>query len=297
MTGAGLRVAVSGASGFVGRQVVHALLQHGLAPTPWVRPGSSLPSAWGHLPVLRADLARPPADLWQRLGRPEVLIHLAWGGLPHYRSLHHFETELPQQYAALKQLVAQGLPHLVVAGTCFEYGPQSGPLAEHVDTRPDNPYGLAKDMLRKQLQCLQQQQPFELSWARLFYLHGAGQGGQSLYAQLQRAVAAGEPLFAMSGGEQLRDYLPVADAAQQLVQLALRPAGAGVVNLCAGQPVSVRRLVEGWIAEQGWSIRPDLGRHPYPSHEPLAFWGDNTKLQHCLADGLADPRPSRREAA
>ena len=277
------RIAVSGASGFVGRHVVDALRARGLQPTLWVRPGSVLPAHWSGLPVVRADLVEPPADLWQRLGRPELLIHLAWGGLPNYRSLHHFETELPQQYAVLKQLVVQGLPRLLVTGTCFEYGLQSGPLAEQADTRPDNPYGLAKDMLRRQLQCLQQQQPFALTWARLFYLHGAGQGSQSLFAQLQRAAAAGEPLFAMSGGEQLRDYLPVAEAAQHLVQLALQPAGAGVVNVCAGQPVSVRRLVEGWIAEHGWAIQPDLGRYPYASHEPLAFWGDSSKLRQCLA--------------
>jgi dTDP-6-deoxy-L-talose 4-dehydrogenase (NAD+) len=86
----------------------------------------------------------------------------------------------------------------------------------------------------------------------------------------------------MSGGEQLRDYLDVTEAASHLAQLALGQRGHGLVNLCSGRPISVRRLVEGWIKTNRWSIRPDLGRYPDPTHEPLAFWGDATKLSHCL---------------
>ena len=55
----------------------------------------------------------------------------------------------------------------------------------------------------------------------------------------------------MSGGEQLRDYLPVAVAACHLVDLALLPQAAGTVNVCSGQPTSVRARVEGWIREHG----------------------------------------------
>jgi dTDP-6-deoxy-L-talose 4-dehydrogenase (NAD+) len=47
-------------------------------------------------------------------------------------------------------------------------------------------------------------------------------------------------------------------------------------------PVSVRRLVERWIDENRWPIRMNLGHYPYPDHEPMAFWGDATKLSRCL---------------
>ena len=31
-----------------------------------------------------------------------------------------------------------------------------------------------------------------------------------------------------------------------------------------------------------WTIGLDLGRFPYPAHEPMAFWGDAAKLKRCL---------------
>jgi nucleoside-diphosphate-sugar epimerase len=276
-----VNIAVSGSTGFIGRHVVADLLQRGITPTLLLRPSSPLPALWAGLPVVRLDLAAPPADAFDQIGRPHTLLHLAWAGLPNYRSLHHFESELPRQYGLLKALVEGGLQRLVVAGTCFEYGMQSGPLAEDLAPRPANPYGFAKDTLRRQLEFLALQQPFEMTWARLFYLYGEGQASSSIYAQLQQAVARGDAAFDMSGGEQLRDYLPVTEVARQLVALALR-TGVGIVNLCSGVPVSVRSLVERWIAENRWSIRMNLGRYPYPDHEPLAFWGSADKLRQCL---------------
>jgi nucleoside-diphosphate-sugar epimerase len=284
-----LNVAVSGATGFVGRHVVAALLRAGVAPTLWVRPSSATRAHDLGLPVVAADLHDAPADLFARLGRPDCLIHLAWGGLPNYRSLHHYEREGPAHYAVLKRLVDDGLKRLLVTGTCFEYGMQSGPLAESLPTRPDNAYAIAKDTLRAQLQQLQRERPFALTWARLFYLHGDGQAPGALLPQLRRAVAEGRARFAMSGGEQLRDYLAVEDAAAHLVALARQQVDHGVVNVCSGAPVSVRTLVEREIAAHGWSIAPDLGHYPYPEHEPMAFWGDASKLAACLR-GPDSPR-------
>ncbi|MBL0094313.1 MAG: hypothetical protein IPP50_19640 [Piscinibacter sp.] len=90
---------------------------------------------------------------------------------------------------------------------------------------------------------------------------------------LESTVAQGKDTFDMSGGEQLRDYLPVAEVARRLVDLAIGRRDLGPINLCSGKPISVRSLVEGWIRERGWNIELRLGQFPYPDYEPMAFWG------------------------
>jgi len=273
-----VKIAVTGATGFIGRHVVAEMEQHSISPILICQPSAEIPPPLSKHVAVLMDLRDPPANAFDLLGRPDTLIHLAWAGLPNYKSLHHFEEELPAQYRFLKGLIESGLKNLVVTGTCFEYGMQSGPLNEDLETRPSNPYGFAKDALRRQLEYLQQVQPFNLTWARLFYLYGEGQAENSLLPQLRKAVERGDTVFNMSGGEQLRDYLPVTEVAKYLVALAMTDQDNGIVNICSGKPVSVRKLVEGWIKENGWPVNLNLGYYPYPDYEPMAFWGCANKL-------------------
>jgi dTDP-6-deoxy-L-talose 4-dehydrogenase (NAD+) len=275
-----VKIAVTGARGFLGRHVVDELVKRGIDTVATYRKDSRRPPI-PHRSVhsVSLDIAKSDEACFEYLGEPNALIHLAWDALPNYWSLDHFEVELPRQYRFLSALVKGGLSSLVTAGTCFEYGMQSGALAADQPTSPTNPYGYAKDALRKQLQLLQAAHPFRLTWARLFYMYGEGQSAASLLPMLERAVADGLRTFPMSGGEQLRDYLPVVEVARQLVDLAVADGDAGVINVCSGRPISVRRLVEQWIHERGWVIDLELGKLPYSDYEPLAFWGVPTLSQ------------------
>ncbi len=276
-----VKVAVTGATGFVGRHVVEELQRHPVDLVIAIRDSGRYENGPENISVIELDIHDPQPDDYEKLGRPDIVMHLAWSGLPNYKSQHHYETELPCQYAFIKGLLEAGLPSLLVTGTCFEYGNQSGELSEHLQALPDNSYGYAKDALRRQLEFLQQEYDFALSWARLFYLYGEGQAKGSLLSQLTDAIDAGSRSFNMSGGEQLRDYLAVERAASYLVNLALLQADLGVVNVCSGKPISVRRFVEEWLSRREIRMELNLGYYPYLDYEPMAFWGATKKL-----DGL-----------
>ena len=279
-----LRVAVTGASGFVGKHVLAQLSRHLLKTVAITRNATRLSNSADGVTIIEMDIAHPASDCFAQLGCPDVLIHLAWDGLPNYRSLHHFESELPRQYHFLKTMIEAGLPSLLITGTCFEYGIQSGSLSEDLPTRPATPYGYAKDALRRQLEFLQEVHPFVFTWARLFYMYGEGQSKNSLYPLLKKAVARGDQAFKMSCGEQLRDYLPIGEVARLIVLLALHNRDTGVINVCSGKSVSIHRLVEQWMEENGWDIELNLGYYPYPDYEPMAFWGNRFRLDRFLND-------------
>ena len=273
-----MKIALTGATGFIGRHVLAGLLDHEVEILAITRKLPREPETNKRIRYVEMDIAHPTPNCFEHLGRPDILIHLAWKGLPNYNSPHHYEIELPLQYQFLKSMVEAGLPSLLVTGTCFEYGMQSGPLAANMPTKPNNPYGFAKDSLRKQLDFLNHRIPFNFIWARLFYMFGEGQPDSSLYSQLKNAVSKKDKFFNMSGGEQLRDYLKVEEVAQNIIQLALSPRNMGAVNICSGIPISIRKLVEGWIKTHAWEIEPNLGFFPYPDYEPMAFWGEREIL-------------------
>lgn len=268
-----MKIAVTGASGFIGRHVMSALQLQDVEVVAVTRDAARLGELSDAVSIVEMDIACPSSDNFEQMGRPDVLIHLAWDGLPNYKSLHHFEAELPRQYHFLKSMIEGGLSSLLVTGTCFEYGMQTGALSANMPTNPTNPYGYAKNALWKQLGFLKSVKPFNLTWARLFYMYGEGQPGTSLYPKLKEAVSRGDKIFNMSGGEQVRDYLPVEEVARQIARLARAQKDIGAINICSGNPVSVRRLVEQWLHENNWKIDLNLGYYPYPDYEPIAFWG------------------------
>ncbi len=218
----------------------------------------------------------------------DAVVHLAWSGLPNYKEFFHIDVNLCQDLCFLKEIVTVAkVKHLLVTGTCLEYGMQYGPLTEDMDTLPSTPYGFAKDVLRKSLEMLQVEHGFILQWLRLFYTYGEGQNPNSLLACLDTAINNGDDVFNMSRGDQLRDYLFVGDIAKDISLLMLNPEVSGVINCSSGLPISIRELVEQYLEIHGLSISLNRGYYGYPTYEPHAFWGEPEKLSKIRKHKLA----------
>lgn len=280
-----MKILVTGASGYIGNYVIEEVLErgHAVVATSTNRQAVAQKAWFDKVDFVEYSLEQTgPENLFDHFGRPDLVIHLAWQGLPNYKELFHISRNLFQQFAFIRNLVDHGLKDLLVTGTCFEYGMQSGALHEDMISLPANPYAIAKDSLRRFVEVLQTKQSFHFKWVRLFYMYGRGQSPNSLIPLLEKAVRNGDPVFNMSGGEQLRDYLQVEEVARIIATIALQQRVQGVINCCSGKPISVRNLVEKYIRENDFSIALNLGYYPYPDYEPMAFWGDAGKLNGAL---------------
>jgi dTDP-6-deoxy-L-talose 4-dehydrogenase (NAD+) len=168
-----------------------------------------------------------------------------------------------------------GMEDITVAGTCMEYGVQDGCLTVDSPVDPQNAYAISKDTLRRFLVQLQTKNNFNLKWVRLFYMFGNGQSDKSILSQLDRALDNGDDAFNMSGGEQLRDYLPVEKVAENISKLSIQQYKTGIYNCCSDIPISIRALVEAHLKRRNKKIKLNLGYYPYPDFDAMAFWGKN----------------------
>jgi|SRR5690348_1929436 len=278
-----MKILVTGATGFVGTHVINELLKqdHEIIGTTR-KPDLKNNSDKLIYTFFNLDNTDATQNYFSYFNNPDLLIHLAWQGLPNYKSLFHFEKNLITHYSFLKNMVANGLKNLVVTGTCLEYGMREGCLSEDMTADPQNPYALAKDTLRKFLSEFQKKHPFDLKWIRLFYMYGQGQNPNSLFSQLQTALQNEDKEFNMSGGEQERDYLPVEKLAEYVVGISVQNKITGIINCCSGKPKKIKDLVKDYLKQANADIKLNLGYYPYTDYEPMSFWGNDKKLKKII---------------
>ncbi len=261
-------VLLTGATGFVGRQVLRALGDHGVRVRAVVREGKQDQlSDQGAIEtvVTTPDLFAESADWWANVCKDkdiDTVIHVAWYAVPgkYLQSAKNLDC-LTGTLQLAKGAARVGVRRFIGIGTCFEYDLTGGMLSVDSPLRPLTPYAGAKAAAFMALSQWLPQQDVEFAWCRLFYLHGEGEDARRLVPYLRAKLMAGEPAE-LTSGNQIRDFLDVREAGRMIVETALS-SKQGPINICSGIPITVRQFAEQIADECGrrdllkFGARPD----------------------------------------
>jgi nucleoside-diphosphate-sugar epimerase len=262
-------VLLTGATGFVGRQVLRALGERGCRVRPVVREGKQerLPSdAAIETIVASPDIFAESTAWWARTcSGIDTVIHAAWYAEPgQYLQSAKNRDCLSGTLRLAEGAVQAKVRRFVGIGTCFEYDLDAGRLSIETQLKPSTAYAQAKVDAFRALSVLLLRQGVAFTWCRLFYLYGEGEDPRRLVPYVRTRLKAGEPVE-LSSGSQIRDFLDVREAARMIVDVALG-AEEGPVNICSGRPVTVRELAERIADEFG---RRDLLRFGARADNPV----------------------------
>lgn len=252
-------VLLTGATGFVGRHVLQALADKPVRLRIVTRAGHEGASPWpaaGEF-VHSPDLFEEAPSWWERVCHGvDAVLHLAWYTEPgqYLQSSKNLDC-LAGTLSLARGCCAAKVRRMVGVGTCFEYDTFVGHLSTQTALKPASPYAAAKAAAFLSLGEHFRQAGVSFAWCRLFHLHGDGEDPRRLVPYVRSRLAQGLPAD-LTSGDQIRDYMHVRDAADEIVNVLLGPR-VGAVNVCSGTGTTVRALVEGIADEYG---RRDLLR-------------------------------------
>ena len=277
-----MRVFVTGASGFIGSSVTRDLLDAGHSVLALALPADDL---WRlrdierDVPVVRGALA-DPAILRNAIGgwAPEVCIHLAWYAEPgKYLDSPANVEALSSSLALLRVLSEIGCRRMVAAGTCAEYDTDRGYLREDDPARPLTLYAAAKLSCGLLGSLMAQACGMRFAWARIFYPYGPYEDQRRVIPGIIRSLLSGQP-FPATAGDQVRDYVHVADVASAFRLLAEKEA-SGVFNIASGVPVTMKQVLGTVGNLLGCPELVGFGALPYRDWEPMFVCGDSQRLR------------------
>jgi UDP-glucose 4-epimerase len=249
------RALVTGGAGFIGSNLVRALLERGDAVRVLdnFSTGSRANLAGLDVEIVEGEL-RSYERVHNAVRGNEVVYHLgALGSVP--RSVQDpLTSSAVNVEGTLNVLLAardEGVRRVVFSSSSSVYG-SSGELPRTEGMAPDpiSPYGVAK--LAAERYCVSFSRVyhrFETVVLRYFNVFGPGQSPLSQYAAVVplflTAVAAGEPVTIHGDGRQSRDFTYVDNVVTATVLAASAEGASGrTFNVAAGSPATVEALAD-----------------------------------------------------
>ncbi|OBG17996.1 oxidoreductase [Mycolicibacterium celeriflavum] len=267
-----MAVTLTGATGFVGRQILRELLERGCSVRVLVRDPSRLedvPARGGLEVVHTPDLFEEVTGrLEELLEGSEILVHAAWHGEPdHYTSSLNLDC-LTGTLNLAAAFAAIGGQRFVGIGTFAEYDASADLMTTDTPLAPNTLYGVCKASAFQVLRCFLGTKDVSFAWCRIFNVYGDGldEDERGLVSYIRRQLGAGEEVL-LTRGDQERDYLDVKDAAGMIADVALGQE-QGAVNICSGEAVTVRQLAERIADEYGRRDLLRFGARPENIFDP-----------------------------
>ena len=274
------RVLVTGATGFIGQHCLHYLVNYGFEVHAISRSRRKTGVDGDGIHWYLADLFNSASqETIVNEVRPTHLLHFAW-----YAEPGHFWTAaenlqcVTASLLLLKAFSEQGGERIVMAGTCAEYDWGQGLCLESGTPRtPSTVYGTCKNALQEILSIYSNQFGLSSAWGRIFFLYGPKEHPSRLVSSVIQSILRGETARC-SSGEQVRDFMYVADVASAFVAL-LNSDIQGPVNIASGEAITLKDVVERIAAKLGRPELLELGARSTNLQDPPLLLADISRLK------------------
>tara|TARA_B100000787_G_C16196437_1_gene301211 strand:+ start:2212 stop:3042 length:831 start_codon:yes stop_codon:yes gene_type:complete len=273
-------ILLTGATGFVGEQVLKELLDRSLECTIVCRNSDKIKSIHKKRIkniIISKNIFTESKEWWlDNLKDIDIVIHIAWFVEPgeyleSEKNLECLIGSLNLAQAAKERKVLK----FVGIGTCFEYDFNESKIDINRKLNPQNLYAACKVALFNILSETFKNK-LDFLWCRLFYLYGDGENKKRFYPYLKDKMINSE-IADLSDGSQIRDFLDVKAAAKIIVNAVLGN-NLGPFNVCSGKEISLKDFAYLVADKHGSRELLNFGARPNNALDPAYVVGISTDI-------------------
>ena len=287
-----MRVLVTGGGGFIGSNLVRALLERGddvrILDNFSTGNRANLADLAGEIEVVEGEL-RSYERVHAATRGVEVVFHQ--GALPSVpRSVQDpLTTAAVNTEGALNVLLAardEGIRRVVFASSSSVYGNSDElPRVETQNPDPISPYGVSKLAAERYCVSFSRVYALETVALRYFNVFGPNQDPSSQYAAVVprfiTTIADGRPVPIYGDGEQKRDFTFVSNVVEaNLLAAEAKEVSGTIVNVATGRATSVHELADTIGTILGLPVEREL--HPARTGDIRDSYADVTRARELL---------------
>lgn len=285
-----MKALVTGATGFIGANLVRALVDEGVDTLAVVRPGSEnhwrIKAVKNQIQTVEADLLESQSlETMVRDKNPDYFFHLAsYGTYPFQQTdtKRILETNLIGTANLFKAAVKSGFKKFIAVGSSSEYGRKDKPMREDDLLEPENAYGVSKAAASLFLLAEASSKRLPVVIFRPFSVYGPWEEPSRLFPTIIKKALSGQNLE-LAAPDIARDYVYVDD----IVEAFLKSMGndkvdGQVINLCSGRQTTLKQVVDSLLKVTGSKSEPLWGAHKGRSYDASIWVGDGKKAKELL---------------
>jgi UDP-glucose 4-epimerase len=296
------KILVTGGAGFIGSHVTEELIHQGHQVTVL----DDLSGGFVDNVVEGAQFIRGSindVDLIKRLfeeGDFEYVFHLAAyaaEGLSHFIKRFNYQNNLIGSVNLINESINTGVNCFVFTSSIAVYGSSPElPMTEETPAHPEDPYGIAKLAVERELQVCQEMFDLDYIIFRPHNVYGERQNIGDKYRNVvgifMNQILQDKPMTIFGDGTQTRAFSYIRDMSPIMAEsIHNLDARNQIFNIGADRPYSVNDLAHAVARAMG--VEPDLVHlparnevlHAYSSHDKVARVFGQRRL-HSLDEGL-----------
>lgn len=273
-----MKIAVTGANGYIGRFVTKILLDNG---HDVVAVDLRFDGVDSRAVKCKASILESEDNIFQIIGEPDRCIHLAWQDGFVHNALSHME-KLSGHVSFLGHLMDGGCKDITIMGTMHEIGYWEGKIEANTPCNPLSLYGIAKNALRQSIMSIAKGKSVNLKWLRAYYILGDDLHNNSIFTKIVKAEEEGKTEFPFTSGKNKYDFIDVKELGRQIAATCVQNEFTGIINACTGNPISLGDKTEEYITANNMKIKLKYGAFPDREYDSPIIYGDSEIIDEIM---------------